>query len=65
VLSFQTITSRGEGLDEPEPEVLRASDGLVGFEDLLNQLQVKQMAKRALWSVPLELTDDMVIGVKG
>ncbi|KAL7417971.1 SPOC like C-terminal domain-containing protein [Mrakia frigida] len=65
ILSFQTITAGGELPDEAEPEVLRASDGLVAFENLLTDLQVKQMAKRALWTVPLMLTDDLVIGVKG
>lgn len=47
------------------PEVRDAASGLTLFDELFKSMQVKQSAKRALWTVPLEITKDLVIGVKG
>jgi hypothetical protein len=65
ILSYVSVRTGAEVEDEAEVEPIRARDGLVAFDDLLESMRTKTTAKRALWSVPLMLTEDLVIGVKG
>lgn len=60
-----TVKTGAEEGDEAEVEPIRARDGLVAFDELLESMRTKTTSKRALWSVPLTITEDLVIGVKG
>ena len=60
-----SVKTGAEEGDEAEVEPIRARDGLVAFDELLESMRTKTSAKRALWTVPLSITDDLVIGVKG
>lgn len=51
--------------DEVEPGVLLEAVSITRIEDLLDQMKFREVPKRALFSVPLELAENFVIGVKG
>ncbi|EKM57865.1 uncharacterized protein PHACADRAFT_116276 [Phanerochaete carnosa HHB-10118-sp] len=51
--------------DEAEPGVLPETVSITRIEDLLDQMKFREVPKRALFSVPFELAENFVIGVKG
>lgn len=42
-----------------------ALGGLAALRDLQSGLTVRQSSKRSLWTLPLTISEDLVIGVKG
>ncbi|KAF8340621.1 ku70-like protein [Cantharellus anzutake] len=36
-----------------------------GFEGVINEMRVREMPRRAMWSIPLEIAEGLTIGVKG
>ncbi|THH23094.1 hypothetical protein EUX98_g8084 [Antrodiella citrinella] len=51
--------------DEGDPSVLLESISITRIDDLLAQMKFREVPKRALFSIPLELASEFVIGVKG
>lgn len=51
--------------DEGDSSVLPESISITRIDDLLAQMRFHEVPKRALFSVPLELASEFVIGVKG
>lgn len=55
--------------DDADPDrpasVLPETLSITRIEDLLSQMRIHEMPKRALFSVPLELANGFTIGVKG
>ncbi|KAJ3554418.1 hypothetical protein NM688_g3122 [Phlebia brevispora] len=51
--------------DENDSEVLPESMSITRIEDLLAQMRIHEMPKRALFSIPFELAENFVIGIKG
>lgn len=51
--------------DESEPGVLPEAISITRIEDLLDQMKFREIPKRALFSVPFELAENFLIGVKG
>ena len=51
--------------DEEETGVLPESVSVGRIEELLAQMRFREVPKRALFSVPFELAENFVIGVKG
>lgn len=51
--------------DEESNAVLPESVSITRMEDLLAQMRFREVPKRALFSVPFELAENFVIGVKG
>lgn len=40
-------------------------DPITGFDELKEEMRIRESVKRALFSVPLQLGDGLSIGVKG
>ncbi len=36
-----------------------------GFEGVISEMRVREMPRRAMWSIPMEIADGLEIGVKG
>lgn len=36
-----------------------------GFEQVIAEMRIREMPKRAMWSIPMEIADGLTIGVKG
>lgn len=51
--------------DDENDGLLSDSISVSRIDDLLDQMKFREMPKRALFSVPFELGDGFVIGVKG
>lgn len=51
--------------DPDEPGALPESLSITRIDDLLAQMRFHEVPKRAVFSVPLQLADGFVIGVKG
>lgn len=51
--------------DEAEPGVLPETASITRIEDLLDQMKFREVPKRALFSVPFEIAENFVVGVKG
>lgn len=51
--------------DDDDSAVLPESVSIIRMEDLLAQMRFREVPKRALFSVPFELAENFVIGVKG
>ncbi|TCD61340.1 ATP-dependent DNA helicase II subunit 1, partial [Steccherinum ochraceum] len=51
--------------DEGDPSVLPESISISRIDDLLAQMRFHEVPKRAIFSLPLELASEFVIGVKG
>ncbi|KAF9072547.1 ku70-like protein [Rhodocollybia butyracea] len=51
--------------EEEDANVLKQSISISRIEDLLSQMKFREVAKRALFSIPLELAQGFTIGVKG
>ncbi|KAH8094504.1 SPOC like C-terminal domain-containing protein [Cristinia sonorae] len=51
--------------DDGDPSVLPESISITRIDDLLAQMRFHEVPKRALFSVPFELSTEFVIGVKG
>jgi ATP-dependent DNA helicase 2 subunit 1 len=50
---------------EANSSVLPESISISRVEDLLNQMRIHEIPKRALFSIPFQLADGLSIGVKG
>ncbi|KAI0050512.1 Ku DNA-binding complex, Ku70 subunit [Auriscalpium vulgare] len=50
---------------ESDPSVLPESISITRIDDLLDQMRFHEVPKRALFSIPFELAEGFVIGVKG
>ena len=51
--------------DEDNAEVLPESMSITRIEDLLAEMRFHEVPKRALFSIPFELAEGFVIGIKG
>ncbi len=51
--------------DETDPDVLPESVSITRIDDLLAQMRFHEVPKRAQFSIPFELANDFVIGIKG
>ena len=51
--------------DETNQGLLPDSISVARIDDLLAQMRFREMPKRAIFSIPFELADGFVIGVKG
>ncbi|GJE85629.1 Ku DNA-binding complex, Ku70 subunit [Phanerochaete sordida] len=51
--------------DDEEAGVLPEALSITRIEDLLDQMKFREVPKRALFSVPFQLAENLVIGVKG
>lgn len=36
-----------------------------GFEQVIAEMRIREMPKRVMWSIPMEIADGLTIGVKG
>lgn len=51
--------------DDAEGNVLPESISIARVDDLLEQMRIREVPKRAQFSVPFQLAKDFTIGVKG
>ncbi len=51
--------------EDDNTEVLPESMSITRIEDLLAQMRFHEVPKRALFSIPFELAENFVIGIKG
>jgi len=51
--------------DEEDTGVLPESISITRIDDLLSQMRFHEVPKRAIFSIPFQLADGFVIGVKG
>lgn len=58
-------TSTEDDDPDSDPNVLPESISITRIDDLLAQMRVHEVPKRALFSIPFQLAKDFVIGVKG
>jgi len=54
-----------DDIDESDPSVLPESISISRIEDLLAQMRFHEVPKRAQFSIPFELADGFIIGIKG
>ncbi|KAF9507144.1 hypothetical protein BS47DRAFT_1398864 [Hydnum rufescens UP504] len=48
-----------------EDEISPFSDVCEGFDQVIAEMKIREMPKRSVWSIPLNIADNFVIGVKG
>lgn len=48
-----------------DEDVLAFGDVCEGFEQVIAEMRIREMPKRAMWSIPMEIADGLTIGVKG
>ncbi|KAI5829540.1 ku70-like protein [Schizophyllum commune Tattone D] len=65
VLLPNNLVDDDEDHDPSNPSVLNEAISISRIEDLLAQMRFHEVPKRAQFSIPLELGQDFVIGVKG
>jgi ATP-dependent DNA helicase 2 subunit 1 len=51
--------------EDEDAGVLPESISITRIDDLLSQMRFHEMPKRAIFSIPFQLADGFVIGVKG
>lgn len=51
--------------DDEDPDILPEAVSITKVDELLAQMKIREIPKRALFSVPFELAKDFVIGLKG
>ena len=59
--SLQDVLAGGMEEDEISP----FSDVCEGFDQVIAEMRIREMPKRSVWSVPMNIADNFVIGVKG
>lgn len=62
LLAQQALARKDAADNDAVPTI---PDVVSGFQDLIDKLQVRESAKRALFSVPLHLGKGFIIGIKG
>jgi ATP-dependent DNA helicase 2 subunit 1 len=48
-----------------DEDTVLSDDVCEGFEQVIAEMRIREMPKRAMWSVPMEVADGLTIGVKG
>ncbi|KAF8322618.1 ku70-like protein [Clavulina sp. PMI_390] len=48
-----------------DEDTLPFGDVCEGFEGVIAEMRIREMAKRAMWSIPMEIADGLTIGIKG
>ena len=62
---IQSILGPSNVEEDDGEDLLPNSLSITRVEDLLQQMRFREMPKRALFSIPFELAEGFVIGVKG
>lgn len=67
ILNVEPESASSLRVDEEEGNLdyVSAASGLVKFDELLNSMLIRQRPKRALWTVGLDISPGLTIGVKG
>lgn len=48
-----------------DEDTVLSGDVCEGFEQVIAEMRIREMPKRAMWSIPMEVADGLTIGIKG